>query len=60
MEVRDCVAIVTGGASGLGEATVRRLSAAGARVVIVDLNRERGEALAQELGTARFVETNVA
>ena len=57
----NTVALVSGGASGLGEATIRRLSAAGARVVIADLNAERGEALAAELGDgARFVETNVA
>lgn len=41
--------IVTGGASGLGEGTVRALSQAGARVVIADLQREAGEALAKEL-----------
>ena len=56
----DTVALVTGGASGLGEATVRRLVAAGARAVIVDLNAKRGEALAAELGDGvRFAETNV-
>ncbi len=43
-------AVVTGGASGIGEATVRVLSAAGAEVTIVDLDRERAEALARELG----------
>jgi 3-hydroxyacyl-CoA dehydrogenase/3-hydroxy-2-methylbutyryl-CoA dehydrogenase len=43
-------ALVAGGASGLGEATARALHAAGARVVIADLNAERGEALAAELG----------
>src|SRR6185503_13339025 len=43
-------AVVTGGASGIGEATVRVLSAAGAEVIIVDLDRERAEALAGELG----------
>lgn len=52
MEFRNKVALVTGGASGLGEATVRRLAAAGNRVVVLDLNRERGAALAQELGEA--------
>ena len=43
-------AVVTGGASGIGEATVRVLSAAGAEVTIVDLDRDRSEALARELG----------
>ncbi len=53
-------ALVAGGASGLGEATVRRLHEAGAEVVIADLNAEKGEALAAELGgRARFVEANV-
>jgi len=43
-------AIVTGGASGLGEATARALSAAGAKVTIFDMNEDRGRALAEELG----------
>jgi len=51
---------VTGGASGLGEATVRRLAAAGAAVTICDRDRGRGEALAQELGSrARFADCDV-
>jgi NAD(P)-dependent dehydrogenase (short-subunit alcohol dehydrogenase family) len=45
-------ALVAGGASGLGEATARELAARGARVTIADLNDERGEALAEEIGTA--------
>ena len=45
-------ALVAGGASGLGEATARELAARGARVTIADLNDERGEALADELGAA--------
>lgn len=61
MELQDNVALVTGGASGLGEATVRRLVAAGGRAVIVDLDRGRGAALAAELGDgAAYVEANVA
>lgn len=61
MEIQDTSALVTGGASGLGEATVRRLHAAGAATVIVDLNAERGAALAGELGArAVFVKANVA
>ena len=51
-------ALVAGGASGLGEATARTLAAAGASVVIADLNAEKGEALAAELG-ASFVEADV-
>jgi len=50
MDLTGAVALVTGGASGLGAATVRRLAAAGARVVIADLQDERGETLAAEVG----------
>lgn len=61
MKFADNSFIVTGGASGLGEATVRALHAAGARVVIADLNVAQGEALAAELGArAAFHRTNVA
>lgn len=52
MELKGKVAIVTGGASGLGEATVRRYVAHGARVAIFDMNDARGEAIAAELGDA--------
>jgi NAD(P)-dependent dehydrogenase (short-subunit alcohol dehydrogenase family) len=53
-------ALVAGGASGLGEATSRLLHERGARVVIADLNAEKGGTLAAELGAgARFVEANV-
>ncbi|MBN7794990.1 3-hydroxyacyl-CoA dehydrogenase [Parahaliea mediterranea] len=50
MELKDKVAVITGGASGLGEATVRRYCAQGARVAIFDMNEERGRAIAEELG----------
>jgi NAD(P)-dependent dehydrogenase (short-subunit alcohol dehydrogenase family) len=50
MESSGAGAIVFGGASGLGEATVRRLAADGARVVVADLAAERAEALAAEIG----------
>ena len=43
MKTSDIVAVVTGGASGLGEATIRALAEGGARVSILDLNEERGE-----------------
>jgi len=60
MQIDSAGALVSGGASGLGEATVRRLHGAGAHVVIADLNRDKGEALAAELGErASFHETNV-
>ncbi len=58
--MKDVVALVTGGASGLGRATVERWVADGGRAVIVDRDAERGEALAAELGDAvRFVRTDV-
>ncbi len=52
MNINGAVALVTGGASGLGEATVRAFVGRGGRAVIVDLNEERGAALAKELGDA--------
>jgi 3-hydroxyacyl-CoA dehydrogenase / 3-hydroxy-2-methylbutyryl-CoA dehydrogenase len=60
MKLEDAGALVTGGASGLGEAVVRRLHEGGAHVVVADLNADKGEALAAELGErVSFVETNV-
>jgi NAD(P)-dependent dehydrogenase (short-subunit alcohol dehydrogenase family) len=60
MRIEGMSALVAGGASGLGAATVRALHDAGARVVICDLNPEKGDALAGELGErASFVEANV-
>jgi NAD(P)-dependent dehydrogenase (short-subunit alcohol dehydrogenase family) len=50
MNIEGHAAIVVGGASGLGEATVRALHAAGALVTIADINPDKGEALAAELG----------
>jgi NAD(P)-dependent dehydrogenase (short-subunit alcohol dehydrogenase family) len=58
MRTEGIGALVAGGASGLGEATARTLAAAGANVVIADLNAEKGETLADELG-ASFVEADV-
>ncbi len=52
-------AVVTGGASGIGEAAARQLAAIGARVVIADLNEERGTAVASELG-GLFVKCDVS
>jgi NAD(P)-dependent dehydrogenase (short-subunit alcohol dehydrogenase family) len=61
MQIAGNGAIVSGGASGLGEATVRMLAAGGAQVVIADLNENRGQALAEELGaTVRFVRSDVS
>jgi NAD(P)-dependent dehydrogenase (short-subunit alcohol dehydrogenase family) len=58
MELSGIGALVAGGASGLGEATARELTARGARVTVADVNAEKGAALAEELGGA-FVRTDV-
>jgi len=50
MNPKGLVAVVTGGASGLGEATARRLAASGAKVAIVDRDMDRGEKVANEIG----------
>ncbi len=55
----DISAVVTGGASGLGEATARGLAAKGVKVGIFDMNEARGEAVAQEIGGV-FAKVNVA
>jgi NAD(P)-dependent dehydrogenase (short-subunit alcohol dehydrogenase family) len=60
MQIQGAAVLVTGGASGLGEATVRRLVAAGAKAVIVDRDANKGAALATALGkSALYVETDV-
>ena len=57
MQISGSSAVVVGGAGGLGEATVRRLVAAGARVVVADVADEKGKALEQELDV-RYVRTD--
>jgi 3-hydroxyacyl-CoA dehydrogenase / 3-hydroxy-2-methylbutyryl-CoA dehydrogenase len=52
MKIDGATAVVTGGGSGLGEATARALLAGGARVALLDLPRSKGEALAKELGSS--------
>jgi NAD(P)-dependent dehydrogenase (short-subunit alcohol dehydrogenase family) len=59
MELSGTAAIISGGASGLGEAVARNLAAAGSTVVIADLNEERGKAVASEVG-GEFVRTDVS
>lgn len=58
MDTKNCAAIVTGGASGLGAATARALSAGGARVTIFDLDETRGRQVARDVG-GRFIATDV-
>jgi len=59
MELNGTAAIVSGGGSGLGEATVRGLAAAGCAVLVADVSEERGSAVAAAAG-GRFVRTDVA
>ena len=59
-ELTGKVAVVTGGASGIGEATTRRFVAEGAKVLIADMQQKRGSSLAKELGNnATFVSVEV-
>ncbi len=58
MEISNQSAVVTGGASGLGEATARALAERGARVAVFDRDRERGETVASEIGGV-FCEVDV-
>src|SRR3954463_1263570 len=50
MDINGAGAIVTGGAAGIGAAVARQLAAQGAKVVVADLNSEKGEELAGEIG----------
>jgi NAD(P)-dependent dehydrogenase (short-subunit alcohol dehydrogenase family) len=59
MELEGASVLVTGGASGIGAASARRLSVLGARPIICDLNEEKGKAVASELN-GEFVKTDVA
>ena len=59
MEIKDNVFIVTGGASGLGEGTARMLAEHGGKVVIADMQTEKGEAVAHEIGGV-FVRCDVS
>jgi NAD(P)-dependent dehydrogenase (short-subunit alcohol dehydrogenase family) len=60
MELKDSVFLVTGGGSGLGAATARRLVSGGARVVLADVNVDGGQAVAGDLGEAAvFVKADV-
>lgn len=52
MRLKDKVAIITGGASGFGEAMARRFAEEGAKIVIADLNTRAAEALAKDIGKA--------
>lgn len=61
MQLQGSIALVSGGASGLGEACVRRFVEQGAKVVILDINAATGKALAEELrDSAYFIKTDVS
>jgi NAD(P)-dependent dehydrogenase (short-subunit alcohol dehydrogenase family) len=61
MRIKDSVFLIGGGSSGLGQASAERLHAAGASVMIADLNHEQGEALVKQLGErARCMRTDVS
>ena len=60
MEIRDCVAVVTGGGSGLGKATARMVVENGGKAAILDLSEENGSSVANELGSnAIFIRTDI-
>ncbi len=60
MNHKDVVALVTGGASGLGEASIMELVKKGAKAVIVDFDSDKGEKLATDIGAdAIFIKTDV-
>ena len=61
MDISGKVAAITGGASGLGEATVRHFLQSGAKVVILDLNDENAKKLIDELGdeNLKYINTNI-
>ena len=59
MDLSNSSAIVTGGGSGLGEACARRLSQLGAKCVVVDLNEEKGSAVAEDIG-GQFIKADVS
>ncbi|PJF25161.1 MAG: 3-hydroxyacyl-CoA dehydrogenase, partial [Phototrophicales bacterium] len=60
MELKGAVALIAGGASGLGAAAARRFVESGAKVLILDMDADRGAALAAELGdSTRFAQADV-
>jgi NAD(P)-dependent dehydrogenase (short-subunit alcohol dehydrogenase family) len=60
MQINGSSAIITGGASGLGEATARKLAAEGVRVTVFDRNEERGKEVVAEIGAAGWDGSSIA
>ena len=60
MDIQGKVFIVTGGASGLGEGTARMLAANGGKVVIADMQADKGEAVAKDIGGANVLVEQIA
>ena len=61
MELKNKVALVTGGASGLGQATVEAFVAKGAKVIILDINKDNADKIIETLGEENvlFISTNI-
>ena len=59
MNIEGKVAVITGGASGLGRATAEKIIAKGGKVAVLDLNKDLAEQAASDLGEARAYEVNV-
>lgn len=60
MKLKDKIAVITGGAAGIGEAGTRRFAAEGARVFVLDVNEVAGAALESELESVRFIKTDIS
>ncbi len=60
MKLKNKIAVITGGASGIGEAGTRRFTSEGAYVVILDVNEEAGKALEAELSNVWFIKTDIS
>lgn len=60
MKLKDKVAVITGGAAGIGEAGTRRFAKEGAKVIILDVNEAAGKALENELSDVLFIKTDIS
>lgn len=60
MRLKDKIAVITGGASGIGGAGTRRFAAEGARVIILDINDRAGRALEEEFANVRYIHTDIS